>query len=261
MPRLARNDIETAYHHIMVQGIAREHIFEDNQGKERYLRRISDLLKENKIEVLAYCIMSNHAHFLVYIDNIQALSDSMRKANTAYAVYYNKKKKRVGYVFRDRYRSEPVKDERHLLSCIVYIHNNPIAAGMCEERCQYKWSSWHEYMNESKIVAGAEKILKGLSAVDIKRAREEFDNLHIKEYEEKWLENYDYALEDVEELLNKYIFLKGKDIEEIKKDKEMMIDLVKHLQYNTGISLRAAAQLLAINRETLRKIMSIPPSP
>ena len=48
MPRLARKDIETAYHHIMVQGIAREHIFEDNHGKELYLHRIGDLLKLKK---------------------------------------------------------------------------------------------------------------------------------------------------------------------------------------------------------------------
>lgn len=217
MPRSARKDIETAYHHIMVQGIAREHIFEDNLGKEHYLYRIGDLSKENEIEVLAYCIMSNHAHFLVYIDNMQALSTVMRKANTAYAVYYNKKKNRVGYVFRDQYRSEPVKDERHLLSCIVYIHNNPITAGMCTERSQYKWSSWHEYMNEPKIVAGAEKFLRGLSAVDIKRAREEFDSLHTREYEEKWLENYDYAPEDAEELRLQVYLFKGKKYRRNKK--------------------------------------------
>ena len=109
MPRLARKDIDTMYQHIMVQGIARESIFRSNSCKEHYLNKISTMFKENSIELLAYCLMPNHAHFLTCSRNIDALSYAMRKTNTGYALYYNKKNNRVGYVFRDRFRSEPVK--------------------------------------------------------------------------------------------------------------------------------------------------------
>lgn len=58
---------------------------------------------------MAYCIMNNHVHLLVYSEEVQKLSKMMQKINTAYAKYYNECNERVGYVFRDRYLSQPIR--------------------------------------------------------------------------------------------------------------------------------------------------------
>ena len=71
----------------------------------------------------------------------------MSNINTSYAQYYNKVEDRVGYVFRDRYRAEPIMTNSHLYNCISYIHNNPVKAGMVKTCGDYKYSSYNDYIN------------------------------------------------------------------------------------------------------------------
>ena len=76
----------------------------------------------------------------------------MKAVNTSFAYFYNKAEKRVGYVFRDRYFSEPIKTEGQLYNCLVYIHYNPVEAGMVEKLKQYKYSSFLGYVKKNDIV-------------------------------------------------------------------------------------------------------------
>ena len=75
-----------------------------------------------------HCIMDNHAHFLIYYTKLEELSELMRKVNTTYAMKYNKINKRKGFVFRDRFFTQPILNEMQLYNCLVYIHKNPINA-------------------------------------------------------------------------------------------------------------------------------------
>ena len=99
MPRIAKREYDTSFFHIMVQGIRKEYIFEDIKDKEKYINMLYKKLEKNNIKIIAYCIMSNHAHMLIYVENIKELSEYMRAVNTAYALYYNKKYRKAGYVF------------------------------------------------------------------------------------------------------------------------------------------------------------------
>ena len=110
----------------MVQGINREYIFKDNQTKEVYISILKNKKEEYSVEIIAYCIMNNHAHFLIFSENVNYLSKFMQRVNTSYARFYNKENNRVGYVFRDRYNSQPIYNHTQLYNCIKYIHNNPI---------------------------------------------------------------------------------------------------------------------------------------
>ena len=139
MPRIARKDYNTSFFHIMIQGINKEYIFNKDRYKEKYMELMNKYLEKYAVKVIAYCIMDNHAHLLVYAEKINELSEYMRSINTTYALYYNKNLKRVGYVFRDRYRVEPIYSEKYLINCIHYIHDNPIKAETCKTIEQYKY--------------------------------------------------------------------------------------------------------------------------
>ena len=124
MPRFPRNYIKTTAFHVITQGINRSYIFENPEDIKYYIKVMYKLNEQCKIKIVAYCIMNNHAHILIETDKINNLSKYMQRLNTIYAKYYNKKYSRVGYVFRDRYKSEGIYSEEHLYNCIKYIYDN-----------------------------------------------------------------------------------------------------------------------------------------
>ena len=77
--------------------------------------------------------MDNHVHILLLCNSIKEMSKFMQNVNTRFALYYNDVNERVGYVFRDRFLSEPIKNKEHLFSCISYIHYNPVVAGISKD--------------------------------------------------------------------------------------------------------------------------------
>ena len=96
------------------------------------------------IKIIAYCIMNNHTHMLLETTDLKNLSKYMQSLNTRYGKYYNKKYKRVGYVFRDRYKAEGIYSEEQLYNCINYIYNNPVKAGICEKAEEYSFSNYRK---------------------------------------------------------------------------------------------------------------------
>ena len=137
MPRHPRTYIKTNLFHIITQGINKSYIFERSEDIRYYINIMKKLSKDQKVEILAYCVMSNHTHMLVKTNQIENLSKYMQRLNTTYGQYYNRINNRVGYVFRNRYKSEGIYNEKHLYNCMRYIYNNPVKAGMCEEAEKY----------------------------------------------------------------------------------------------------------------------------
>ena len=133
MPRIARKNLDCSYLHIIVQGINKEYIFNEESLKCLYKSILKKYLLESNICILAYCIMDNHIHILMHSNDIKEISKLMHKTNTSYAKAYNKYKKRVGYVFRDRFYSQMILSEQQLYNCIVYIHNNPVKANIVSQ--------------------------------------------------------------------------------------------------------------------------------
>lgn len=148
MSRIARNKNNSKYYHIMIQGINREYIFEKPEYKYQYIKYFKDSLKNKNVKLIAYCVMDNHAHMLIFSNFIEELSQIMSSVNTKYAIYYNKKMNRCGYVYRDRYKSEIIIDSSHLANCIKYIHNNPVKANICNLPSEYRYSSYNDFLNK-----------------------------------------------------------------------------------------------------------------
>lgn len=142
MPRLARLDIPGLLQHVIVRGIERCDIFNDDSDRQLFLDRFSKLLSETGVRCYAWALLSNHFHLLL-MPTTTTLSSFMRRLLTGYAVLFNRHNKRSGHLFQNRYKSIVCEEESYLLELVRYIHLNPLRAGMVnslEELDQYPWS-------------------------------------------------------------------------------------------------------------------------
>jgi len=152
MPRQARLDIPGALHHIMVRGINKTDIFDDDQDKALFLERLGKNVSEGKCTIYAWVLMSNHAHIL-FKSGKAGISSVMRKLLTWYAQYYNHRHHRSGHLFENRYKSILCDEDEYLLMLLRYIHLNPLRAGIVktiEQLDNYKWSGHRAIIGKAK---------------------------------------------------------------------------------------------------------------
>ncbi len=131
----------------MIRGINRQTIFEEDADFEKFLQILSTCKEISRFRLIGYALLSNHVHLLLIIEQ-ESLASVMRRIATRYAVYFNTKYERCGHLFQDRYRSEPVNDDRRLLGVLRYILQNPQKAGLEKGFGHYRWSSYHDYMRK-----------------------------------------------------------------------------------------------------------------
>ncbi len=152
--RHPRIHIPNSIHHVMIRGNNRERIFFGDDYFRFFLDILSESTEKLDHKIIAYCLMSNHAHLLLHIHD-SSLSSVMQKINYRYARWLNLKKKRIGHVFQGRYRSLHVSNEKYLVNLCRYIHLNPVAANMVDKPNNYPWSS-HQYYSKNNCPAWME---------------------------------------------------------------------------------------------------------
>ncbi len=151
MPRKAREKSESGIYHIMMRGINRQTIFEDEEDCTQFFKALQRYKESCRYQIYAYCLMGNHVHLLLKI-GIEPLEQVMRRLCGSYVYWYNSKYQRVGNLFQDRFKSEPVEDDQYFQTVQRYIHQNPVKAGFVNHVEEYKWSSYHEYVNQAILV-------------------------------------------------------------------------------------------------------------
>ena len=142
MPRQPRLDIPNVLHHVIVRGIEKRDIFAEDADRQHFVERLSSLLIKGSNKCFAWALMSNHVHLLL-MPTTASLSETMRRLLTGYAVYFNRKYKRAGHLFQNRYKSILCEEEPYLLELVRYIHLNPLRAGLVkdlDELERYPWS-------------------------------------------------------------------------------------------------------------------------
>ena len=225
IPRVPRNLIRTSFFHIITQGIDKSYIFNNSEDIKFYIKSMYLLSKDFPINIIAYCIMNNHAHILINTQYVDVLSKYMQRLNTKYGKYYNDKYQRVGYVFRDRYKSEGIFSEKHLYSCIRYIYNNPVKAGICTHAKDYPYSNYHD--------------VKG-------NLSEDFSFIDVDE-------DVDHEIL-YKNLIEEFLLKNNIKLIDLKDNDEMTEKLIVWLKDCNNISLRKIANELNLNREKVRKI-------
>ncbi|MFT4092976.1 MAG: hypothetical protein QM640_05000 [Niabella sp.] len=157
-------------YHIFNQGNNQSTIFHTTEDYSIFLTLIRQLIQPNS-EILAWCLMPNHFHLLVYTTNkscqkiqqgglyIDLLTNSLRKLLSGYARIYNKKYIRTGSLFRQKTKSKALTDDNrksddrlsdYLYNCFSYIHYNPVEAGLVSTPIEWEYSSYKDYAGNRK---------------------------------------------------------------------------------------------------------------
>jgi len=140
MPRIARVVAIDVPHHVTHRGNERRVVFETDRDRFVYLNLFQDSAREHALQVLGYCLMSNHVHFVVVPQRPDSMCRVMRHAAGRYAAYRNTQRDSTGHVWQGRYFSCPM-DDGHLWTALRYVERNPVRAGMADRADAYAWSS------------------------------------------------------------------------------------------------------------------------
>ena len=170
--RTARKCGDAGTYHVVSRGVGQQIIFETEADRRRYLDSLRSLLQERSGHLLAWCLMDNHVHLLVQ-QPIEELSDTMRRLNSGYALYFNRVHSRNGHLFQGRFLSEPVDSDEYLMTVVRYIHQNPKKAGIAHD-CLYEWSSYASYY-EREVPDEMEFVLDVFGGVENFRSFHEQD--------------------------------------------------------------------------------------
>ena len=163
MPRQARIVIPDLAHHITQCGNYRQDIFDNEGNYKQYAEWINEYAKENNVDILAYCLMSNHVHFIVIPKRAEDLSEVFKTAHTRYSHYLNRQRLAKGHLWQGRFYSCILGDS-HLCRAIRYTENNPVRAKIVKNAWEYEWSSAKDHAgcrnNKSLIKTGRYKTIE-----------------------------------------------------------------------------------------------------
>ncbi len=141
MPRQSRLDASGVLHHVMGRGIERRKIFLSNIDRNDFIGRLSVLAQNGAFEIYAWVLMPNHFHLLCKTKNLP-LASSMRRILTGYVVNFNKRHKRCGHLFQNRYKSIVCQEDTYLKELVRYIHLNPLRAGLVKDIKELNLNPW-----------------------------------------------------------------------------------------------------------------------
>ena len=151
MARPLRLAFENAVYHITARGNRKENIFYSDRDRNVFVDKMNETFVKYSFICYSYCLMDNHYHLVVKTP-LANISEGMHNLNTSYANWFKAKHDIVGVVFQGRFKSILVDEDSYALVVTVYVHINPIRAGVVKNLEEYKWSSYLDYIGKRKSI-------------------------------------------------------------------------------------------------------------
>jgi len=151
------------FYHVYNRGIEKRNVFMEAEDYGYFLQQFkrylgNEGLKDKRgmpfkdlsqqVELVAFCLMPNHFHLLIYQHDVDGMKELLQRAMTSYSMYFNKKYPRVGSLFQDRYKASPILEDKYIWHISRYIHLNPL--DISEDYQHYPYSSYQYYLGNQK---------------------------------------------------------------------------------------------------------------
>jgi REP element-mobilizing transposase RayT len=178
MPRKARIDAPGALHHIIIRGIERKAIFKDEADRANFVERLGRVIPETETGCYAWVLMHNHVHLLLKT-GLAPIATVMRRLLTGYAVSFNRRHRRHGHLFQNRYKSFLCEESLYLKELLRYIHLNPLRAKVVKDLRllgKYRWCGHSTLMGEAEAGFQDTAYVLRLFGDFIKPARRAYEN-------------------------------------------------------------------------------------
>jgi len=140
MPRLSRAVFAGIPHHITQRGNRRDDVFFSEEDRHAYLEWLHTYCEKYDVDILAYCLMTNHIHLVAVPNSEEGLQRVLKPLHMRYAQRVNRAHGWKGHLWQGRFFSSPL-DDAYLWSAIRYVERNPIRVGLVEKAEDYRWSS------------------------------------------------------------------------------------------------------------------------
>ena len=263
MPRQARIFSVRGVYHIMMRGNDKRRIFLDDDDRRRFIFTLFEKTSEENADIYAYCLMNNHVHLLLH-EKEYNIARLMKRINVSIAYHFNKKYKRVGHLFQDRFISEIVDNNDYLLAAVRYIHNNPVKAGIVSSPEKYLWSSYNDYISAKKFNGLiTEKVLNVFSE-NISEAIDQFIDFSSLDCNIKFIDFIEKSNEELRieqekkamEALDNILLLNGLCIKNLslKENHNIRNKIIVYLKEEFDLSSRQIAAMINISKGTVLKI-------
>ena len=141
MARQPRGDVPEGTYHVTMRSAGPVEMFVDDFDRTDFCRRLARTIRRFDWKCRAFCLMTTHFHLLLEVA-ANRLQPGMHRLSGQYAQEFNRRHTRSGHLCGDRYRTEPVLSDGHMLRAFRYIARNPVKAGLCSSPADWLWSSY-----------------------------------------------------------------------------------------------------------------------
>lgn len=248
MGRKERVHFPGGLYHVISRGNNRQRIFQSDQDYESYIEKMQSYRKRYGYLLYAYVLMPNHIHLLLEVGQTP-LSRIMQGLQQSYALYYNRRYRKVGHLFQGRYKAILCDKESYLLELIRYIHCNPLRAGLVRDLKNYRWSSHPMYLHAmGESIVAIEEVLPLFS-----KKKQEAVSLYMQFIKEGRKEGH---REDYYRVIDQRYLGSEQFVEHVRKEKEneedpsIEISLSEVLQ---GVCKRKGVTLASLRTPSRRR--------
>ncbi|SFD86608.1 REP element-mobilizing transposase RayT [Lentibacillus persicus] len=253
MPRGPRLKSPSGVYHVMMRGVNKQAIFEDDSDRYKLLETLKRYKPVSEFKLYAYCLMNNHIHLLIREEK-EPLAKAIQRISSSYVHWYNAKYDRVGPLFQGRYRSENVLDSAYFLTVLRYIHQNPLKAGLSNDVLTSRWTSIAAYYTSSDDLVDVDLGLR-LFSPDRKKSIPLF-TAYMQEKNDDTCLTYSDKVRLEDEEIRSFLKLKGVTNTsalqrlEIKERNAILLEL-KEME---GVSVRQLSRLTGISRSVIGRL-------
>jgi putative transposase len=177
MVRPLRMDCPDTFYHVLSRGNEKRDISYDGRDYLRFLETLEKMVERFNLEIHAYALMKNHYHLLIRTREAN-LSRAIQWLGVSYSVWFNRRHERSGHLFKGRFKSFLIENERYFTANYLYIHGNPLRAGIVKKLWDYPWGSYRAYMDSkyemSWLMMGLVLGMHGGSRKEFFKAQEMF---------------------------------------------------------------------------------------